>query len=384
MSTANLLALGLLPLIFFMPFPIFATEDTVPNSAVEMLKGTADSRFKRATEPIIFQFPKDHGVHPEYKTEWWYYTGNLSADDGKQYGYQLTFFRSALAPDTVSTEPLAERSTLAANQMYMAHFAVSDIERKKFQSFERYSRSAAGLAGAMGKPQYQVWLEDWSATEQPDGTVHLKATDNQLNPTLSMDLKLRQTVPPILHGNQGLSQKGPELGNANHYYSLVGLESTGTVKISGQSVEVKGVSWMDHEFGTSALSDGIVGWDWFSIQLENGTILMLARLRYQDGSDWPSFEGTLAEIGQTPVKIQRADFNIKEIASWKSPKSGSIYPSGWIIQLDRFGLILKIQPLLKDQELNGNFTYWEGAVQVKGTFRHQTTSGAGYVELTGY
>ena len=141
---------------------------------------------------------------------------------------------------------------------------------------------------------------------------------------------------------------------------------------------------MDHEFGTSALSDGIVGWDWFSIQLENGTILMLARLRYQDGSDWPSFEGTLAEIGQTPVKIQRADFNIKETASWKSPKSGSIYPSGWIIQLDRFGLILKIQPLLKDQELNGNFTYWEGAVQVKGTFRHQTTSGAGYVELTGY
>ena len=141
---------------------------------------------------------------------------------------------------------------------------------------------------------------------------------------------------------------------------------------------------MDHEFGTSALSDGIVGWDWFSIQLENGTILMLARLRYQDGSDWPSFEGTLAEIGQTPVKIQRADFNIKETASWKSPKSGSIYPSGWIIQLDRFGLVLKIQPLLKDQELNGNFTYWEGAVQAEGTFRHQTTFGVGYVELTGY
>ena len=384
MSTANLFALSLLLLIFSLPRLIFAAEYTIPSSAVEMLRGTADPKFKRATDPITFQFPKDHGAHPEYKTEWWYYTGNLSADDGKRYGYQLTFFRSALAPDTVSTEPLVERSTLAANQMYMAHFAVSDIERKKFRSFERYSRGTAGLAGAMGEPQYQVWLEDWSATEQSDGTVRLKATDNQLNPTLSMNLKLRQTVPPILHGNRGLSQKGPELGNANYYYSLVGLQSAGTVQISQQSIEVKGVSWMDHEFGTSALSEGIVGWDWFSIQLENGTILMLARLRYQDGSDWSSFEGTLAEIGQTPVKIQRADFNIKETASWKSPKSGSIYPSGWIIQLDRFGLILKIKPLLKDQELNGNFTYWEGAVQVEGTFRHQITSGVGYVELTGY
>ena len=186
-----------------------------------MLRGTADPKFKRATEPITFQFPKDHGAHPEYKTEWWYYTGNLSADDGKQYGYQITFFRSALAPDTVSTEPLVERSTLAANQMYMAHFAVSDIERKKFRSFERYSRGTAGLAGAMGEPQYQVWLEDWSATEQSDGTVRLKATDNQLNPTLSMNLKLCQTVPPILHGNRGLSQKGPGLGNANYYQSLI-------------------------------------------------------------------------------------------------------------------------------------------------------------------
>ena len=381
---ADLFALSLLLLIFSLTFLIVAIGHTVPNSAVEMLKGPADPKFKQATEPIIFRFPKDHGAHPEYKTEWWYYTGNLSASDGKQYGYQLTFFRSALTTDDVSTEPPVERSTLASNQMYMAHFAVSDIERKKFRSFERYSRGAAGLAGATGKPHYQVWLEDWSATEQPDGTVRLKVADNQLNPTLSMDLKLRQTVPPILHGNRGLSQKGSELGNANHYYSLVGLQSTGTVKISRQSVEVKGVSWMDHEFGTSALSDGIVGWDWFSIQLENGTILMLARLRYQDGSDWPSFEGTLAEIGQTPVKIQRADFNIKETASWKSPKTGSIYPSGWIIQLDRFGLMLKILPLLKDQELNGNFTYWEGAVRVEGTFRHQTTSGVGYVELTGY
>lgn len=360
---------------------VYASDHRTQRSIVGMLSGRADPRFKRATQPMDFQFPRDHAAHPDYKTEWWYYTGNLKSYDGRGYGYQLTFFRNSLAPD------MSNRSSeFASNQVYMAHFAVTDVSRKQYKSFERYSRgSLIGLAGAKAEhSNYAVWLEDWSATQKADKTIRLFAINDATDPIIAIDLTLTQTRKPVFHGNNGLSQKGPEVGNANYYYSLVGLESIGIIQINKERINVTGISWMDHEFGTSSLSEGVIGWDWFSIQLDNDVALMLARLRYRDGTDWQDFQGSLIQSDQPTVKINRSDFTVQQTSSWKSPKSGNIYPSGWIVKLDRFQMNIQIEPMIKDQEFEGSFEYWEGAVKVKGTFKEQLVRGVGYVELTGY
>ena len=357
-----------------------ASDYGAQGDIVGMLSGKADPKFKRATQPMDFQFPRDHAAHPDYKTEWWYYTGNLQSPDGRGYGYQLTFFRNSLAPDVSSRS-----SEFASNQVYMAHFAVTDVSRKEYKSFERYSRGSIGLAGAkVEHSNYSVWLEDWSATQKTDKTIRLFAVNDAADPIIAIDLILTQTCKPVFHGNDGLSQKGPEVGNANHYYSLIGLESIGTVQINKERINVTGTSWMDHEFGTSSLSEGIVGWDWFSIQLDNDVALMLARLRFQDGTDWQGFQGSLIQPNQPTEKVSRSDFIVQQTSRWKSPKSGNIYPSGWVIKLDRFQMNIQVEPMMKDQEFEGNFKYWEGAVRVKGTFKGKLVEGAGYVELTGY
>ena len=335
---------------------VYASDHRTQRSIVGMLSGRADPRFKRATQPMDFQFPRDHAAHPDYKTEWWYYTGNLKSYDGRGYGYQLTFFRNSLAPD------MSNRSSeFASNQVYMAHFAVTDVSRQEYKSFERYSRGSIGLAGAkVEHSNYSVWLEDWSATQKTDKTIRLFAVNDATDPIIAIDLILTQTCKPVFHGNDGLSQKGPEVGNANHYYSLIGLESIGTVQINKEHINVTGTSWMDHEFGTSSLSEGIVGWDWFSIQLDNDVALMLARLRFQDGTDWQGFQGSLIQPNQPTEKVSRSDFIVQQTSRWKSPKSGNIYPSGWVLKLDRFQMNIQVEPMMKDQEFEGNFKYWEG------------------------
>ena len=373
------------PVLFFSFFlvcvsEVCASDYIAQRSIVGMLSGKADPRFKRATQPMDFQFPRDHAAHPDYKTEWWYYTGNLQSSDGQGYGYQLTFFRNSLAPNVSSRS-----SKFASNQVYMAHFAVTDVSRKEYKSFERYSRGSIGLAGTkVEHSNYSVWLEDWSATQKTDKTIRLFAVDDATNPIIAIDLILTQTRKPVFHGNGGLSQKGPEVGNANHYYSLIGLESIGTIQINKERINVAGTSWMDHEFGTSSLSKGIVGWDWFSIQLDNDVALMLARLRFQDGTDWQSFQGSLIQPDQPTEKVSRSDFIVQQTSRWKSPRSGNIYPSGWALKLDRLQMNIQVEPMIKDQEFGGSFKYWEGAVRVKGTFKGKLVEGAGYVELTGY
>jgi len=358
----------------------FTSSYRTQRNIVSLLSGKADPRFKRATKPMKFQFPRDHVAHLDYKTEWWYYTGNLQSYDGRNYGYQLTFFRNSLAP-----EFLSRSSEFASNQMYMAHFAVTDVAHKKYRSFERYSRGSIGLAGTkVDHPNYSIWLEDWSVTQKTDKTIDLFAVNDATDPIVVIDLTLTQTRNPVFHGNKGLSQKGPEVGNANHYYSLIGLESVGTIQINKEQINVTGTSWMDHEFGTSSLSEGIVGWDWFSIQLDNDVAIMLARLRFQDGTDWKGFQGSLIQPDQPTEKISRSDFVVQQTSRWKSPKSGNIYPSGWVIRLERFRIDIQVEPMVKDQEFQGSFKYWEGAVRVKGTFKEELVRGTGYVELTGY
>jgi predicted secreted hydrolase len=351
----------------------------VSANVVASLSGPADEAFARAYEPIDFVFPRDHGAHPEYRTEWWYYTGNLTDSAGNQYGYQLTFFRSALTPD------LPERtSDLATNQIYMAHFAVTNGAANDHQSFERFSRGAGGLAGATGEPAYAVWLEDWAVRTIEPGVTRLQASAPGEGGVVALDLTLRETQPPVLHGKQGLSQKGPEAGNASYYYSLVQIETTGTVTSQGETVEVTGLSWMDHEFGTSALSANAVGWDWFSMQLDNGAVLMLAQVRTADGGVMPQFEGTYVAADGKPETITAADLTLTASAQWTSPRTQITYPSGWQMAIARLNIALTVEPLIGDQEMEVSFVYWEGAVTIEGTIADQPVQGVGYVELTGY
>ena len=354
------------------------------SSVSDTLSSKADEKFARALEPMTLQFPRDHGAHPEYQIEWWYYTGNLHTDDGKAFGYQLTFFRFALTPQ------MPERTShFATNQVYMGHFAITDAANNEYFCFERRSRGAGGLAGATGDPIYKVWLEDWSATETEPGVMrlHVASTSDHIEaePQIGLSLDLRQTRPPILHGDRGLSQKGPESGNATYYYSLVGLETAGEITTNGKTVAVSGISWMDHEFGTSFLGEGFVGWDWFSLQLEDSTTLMLYCLRRSDQScDPQTFEGTFVYPDGRQLRIGTKDFTLTPTRQWTSSESGVTYPSGWQITFPELKMTLQVEPFIPNQEFRASFTYWEGAVRVHGQINGAAVAGQGYVELTGY
>ncbi len=356
-----------------------AQSPALAASVVEAMRAPDNSGFARAREPIEFQFPLDHGAHPDYRTEWWYYTGNLQSEAGDEYGYQFTIFRNALTPAEVD-----RASTLASNQVYMAHFAVSDGRAGEHSSFERFSRGAGGLAGAQGDPRFSVWLEDWSAREIAPGVVQILAQAQNEDGPVAIDLTLRESRPPILQGEKGLHQKGPEPGNASYYYSLPGLQTTGTITTPTGAVAATGLSWMDHEFGTSALSGDALGWDWFSLQLDNGAALMLYEIRTPDGAPGIPVTGALAWPDGTQIPITEDDFTIMPGRTWTSPHTGFTYPVGWTIEIPGQQMRLEVTPLLEDQEMLLSFVYWEGAVQAEGTMQGKPVTGRGFVELTGY
>ncbi|MXX26610.1 MAG: carotenoid 1,2-hydratase [Caldilineaceae bacterium SB0668_bin_21] len=354
--------------------PSLASADVV-----DVLSRPVDDSFARALEPLDFRFPRDHGPHNDYATEWWYYTGNLTGEDGGEYGFQLTFFRSALAPGE-SSRP----SDFAAQQIYMAHFAVTNGPAGRHVSFDRFSRGAGGVAGATGSPRYEVWLDDWQAQEAGPGRFRLQAAAEADNGPVSIDLTLTETRPPLLHGEAGYSRKGPETGNANHYYSLVRMETSGTIVFSGDRIAVTGLSWMDHEFGTSALSGDAVGWDWFAVTLDNEVVLMFAEIRTKSGRSQDVFEGTLSFPDGRQLPIQPDDFTLTPTGQWTSPDSGTVYPSGWRVTFPAHEIELTIDPLIDDQEMDVAFSYYEGATIVRGTMNGEPVAGRGYVELTGY
>ncbi len=347
--------------------------------------------FVRAFSPRRWQFPADFGPHPEYRTEWWYYTGNLEGDDGRPFGYQLTFFRQALAPDGSATsqapaapaEPGATATSAGSPwrtpQVFSAHFTVSDIAAGAFLEEERFARGALGLAGAEADP-YAVWLNDWRiSTEGPDRVRLQAGTD-----AMAIDLSLTQSRPPVLQGQDGLSRKGPEAGNASHYYSLVQQPSEGTITVAGRTYAVRGVSWKDHEFSTSVLSPGTVGWDWFSAQFEDGSALMLYGLRREDGGKEP-FSGGRWIAGDEAVELGADDYVLTVKRTWRSPHSGATYPAAWTLTIPRLELELAITPQMADQELTtASATYWEGALRYGGHRGERPLRGRGYGELTGY
>ena len=333
------------------------------------LSGEAYLDFARALEVREFKFPEDSGPHPEFQTEWWYYTGNLEDQTGRRFGYQLTFFRRALSPDSPDRE-----SAWASNQVYFAHFTVSDIENKKFYSAERWHRAALGLAGAQAEP-HKVWIGDWSSGA--DGNeFYLKAGDGEF----SIDLNLTPAKPVVLQGDQGLSQKGPEPGNASYYYAMTRLKTDGVVKLSGQQFRVNGLSWLDREWSTSVLGEDLSGWDWFSLQLDGGRDVMLYQLRGKDGSIGEHSAGAVIGADGKKTNLAASDFEVEVLDRWKSPETGAVYPSKWQVSIPSHGIKLTVIPYQNNQELNLSFVYWEGAVRAVG----DGLSGSGYVELTGY
>jgi predicted secreted hydrolase len=340
-------------------------------SVSEAMQASGTEGFARAEEPRPFVFPQDHGPHPEYAVEWWYYTGNLAGEDGRRFGFQLTFFRFAIAP----TAP-ARASSWAASNIYIAHFAFTDVAAGRFYAFERFSRGAAGLAGAESEP-FHVWLEDWRAEGQrPAGTpMRLRAAQDDI----ALDLTLEQGKPPVLQGEQGLSQKSAERGNASYYYSLTRMPASGSVRIGDNEHRLSGLAWMDREWSTSALGPDQVGWDWFALHLDDGRDLMFYQLRLRDGGSDPFSKGVLVAPDGTSRRLTRDEVRLEPQGTWTSPRTGGAYPAGWRLAVPAEGIDLTITPLLADQELPTTVVYWEGAVSISGS-----QQGYGYLEMTGY
>ncbi|MBI2369354.1 MAG: carotenoid 1,2-hydratase [Deltaproteobacteria bacterium] len=364
--------------------------------------------FRRALPGYQFSFPRDHYAHPEFKTEWWYYTGHLATAKGERYGYQLTFFRVGVADEApggagaaegrkgaeASSPPRGERaigqkgggkgpaSRWAIRQLYFAHLAVTDVGRRAFHHAERLSRGALGEAGASTEA-LRVWLGGWEV--RGEGEVHhLVADDGQIG----LDLRLTPRKPPVVHGINGVSQKGEGEGFASHYYSLTRLQATGALTVGGRRLAVTGSSWMDHEFGSSQLKESQVGWDWFGLQLTGDTELMLYRIRRQDGTPDPHSSGTLIHPDGRTEHLPLQAVKVEVLGRWRSPRSGAVYPMGWRLSLPGHQGELTVTPLVQDQELetpkSTRVTYWEGAVTVSGRLGGRTVTGTGYVELVGY
>ena len=352
-------------------------RDATPQVTAQLVAPAADaSGYARVVGPQPLTFPADHGPHPDYQTEWWYYTGNLETADGRQFGYQLTFFRRALAPPAERVERASE---WAADQAYMAHLALTDVSGGEHRAFQRYARGAAGLAGAAGDP-FRVWLEDWEVEAVGPDQYRLRAAQE----SLALDLLLVDEKGPIFHGDAGYSQKGPDPGNASIYFSQTRLASSGAVTIDDATFEVEGASWMDHEFSTSALAADQVGWDWFALQLDDGSELMVFQIRKSDGRIDPFSSGTLVAPDGSTQNLRRDDYTITPVDAWRSPHTGAEYPAGWEIAVPSAGLSLEVEPLLADQEMNVSYTYWEGAVRIEGDRNGAPVTGMGYVEMTGY
>ncbi len=332
--------------------------------------------FARVLEPRAFRFPQDHGPHPDFQTEWWYYIGNLQDAAGERFGFQLTFFRRALRPGSLNRP-----SGLAASQIYFAHFALTDVARQEHSSFERFSRGAGGLAGARGDP-FSVWLEDWSveALDALGERVRLRAQEGDF----SLDLVLQAGKPLVAHGEAGLSRKSEEPGNASYYLSFTRMDAAGSLLVEGEKVEVTGQAWFDHEWSTSALGEQAVGWDWFGLQLDDGREIMLARIRRADGSLEPVSGGTLVEQDGSLIALSLDDVMFTPLGTWTSLRSGATYPLRWRVEIPAYGVDLTVEPLLEDQEMEVSVVYWEGAVEVKGESAGLPVGGQGYIELTGY
>lgn len=331
--------------------------------------------FKSVTAPREFVFPDDHGPHPDYALEWWYFTGNLESPDGRHFGYELTFFRIGLTP-----EEFDRSSEWASNQMYTAHFALTDVENDRFYSSERYGRDALGLVGAVGSP-FRVWLEDWSATSTSGSTLPIRLIAREDG--VEIDLLLNSKKGVVLNGEDGFSRKGNNTGEASYYYSMTRMPTEGIIAIDEQTHTVRGMSWLDREWSSSQLSEEHVGWDWFALQLSDGRDIMYGVLRPRDEMASGFQLGTVVEEDGSHRSIESGEVLLDVLDEWQSPRGGT-YPARWRLRMPAEGIDIEIAPYISDQELDAIVRYWEGAVRIEGTSAGQSITGNGYVELTGY
>ena len=337
--------------------------------------------YRLALPGYEYQFPRDHGAHPEFQTEWWYYTGNVTADDGRELGYELTVFRTRLAP---ADDPRAE-SPLFPAQIHAAHLAISDITGRRHDSWEALGREALGQARSSSE-RLDVAVRDWSIEMVDDETeaMRLRAAAGEA----ALDLLLVPAKPRVIHGENGAHAKGPAHGQASHYTSFTRLDTTGTITWEGTMRDVRGLSWMDHEFGSGWLAGEDAGWDWFALQLDSGDDLMVYDIRRHDGSVSPLSTGTHVGPDGTAAPLPKSDVEITALSMWKSPDSGATYPVSWNIRIPREHAELRVEARFPEQEMitrgSTGTVYWEGAVRISGTWHGEPTNGVGYVELVGY
>jgi predicted secreted hydrolase len=336
----------------------------------------ATAQYRDALPGYRYKFPHDHFNHPDFQTEWWYYTGNLKSADGHRFGFELTFFRQGVDRDSKTP------GTWEVRDLYFAHLALSDLDGGKFLHAERTNRAGPGIAG-VSEADGRIWNGNWQVAWRGDQQV-LHAIDERF----ALHFTLRSAKPPVIHGENGVSQKAEGAGRASHYTSLTRLNTQGEIELGGRKFPVAGTAWVDHEFFTHQLEADQVGWDWMSIQLHDNSELMLFCIRRKDGSIDPYSAGTFVDARGETTRLRRDEFSLEPGETWVSPATHAVYPVRWLISVPKLGIALESSTLLPSQELasSGGFVpaYWEGAVVLAGTKGGSSIGGVGYLEMTGY
>lgn len=323
-----------------------------------------------------YQFPRDHHLHENFKTEWWYFTGNLTSK-GRRFGYELTFFRQGIRPPD---ERHGTTSRFVLDDLKFAHFTITDPAGKRFRFQQKTSRGAFGEAG-FGNGARLAWIDDWRLTMDKNGAFDLAAD----TPRARLQLHLIPRKAPVIHGQNGISKKAETAGHASHYYSITRLTSVGELQLDGERFLVNGESWFDHEWATNQLAPNQAGWNWLSAQFDDGSELMLYEMRLTNGEIDPVSSGTFVRSDGSSVGLTNSDFAMKPTQFWRSKATGANYPIAWEIAVPREQLRFSIQPLLENQELVFTpLVYWEGAFDLSGTHGGKAIAGHGYLELTGY
>lgn len=338
----------------------------------------AHPQYQQALPGYRYQFPRDYFNHPEYRTEWWYYTGNLKTTDGHRFGFELTFFRQAVGPGKTTTPTAWE-----IGDIYLAHLTLSDLDGGRFYHSERINRAGPGLAG-VSESSAKIWNGNWQV-QWVDGTQRLQAIAD----SFSLRLQMTSTKPPVIHGKDGVSQKSAGFGHTSHYISFTRLQTAGILALGGKNYQLDGVSWMDHEFFTPEMDPNQAGWDWLSLQLDDNTELMLYRFRHRDGTVDPYSSGTYVDAAGNSRFLATTDFTIQPRGeNYTSPVTHASYPTQWQVAVPSLKLELAIRTPLPSQELvsqaSKRLTYWEGAIVIRGTRDGVPASGVGYLEMTGY
>ena len=339
--------------------------------------GCVAADWQIATPGWPYNFPGDHHAHDEFKTEWWYFTGNLTNDRGRRFGYELTFFRQGIRPPA---ERVGTTSRFIVDNLNFAHFTITDAAAKRFLFHQKVSRGSFGDAG-FGDGKRLTWIDSWDLRMNADGSFDLaaEATD------AAIQLHLVAQKSPVIHGSGGISRKAEGSGHASHYYSITRLETSGHVRSKTEIFAVSGASWFDHEWATNQLAPGQAGWNWISAQFEDGTDLMLYQMRLTNGIIDPISSGTFVRADGTSVSLTSADFQMTPESFWKSPGTKANYPIGWRVAVSKEQLEFRIEPVLANQEfVFGPLIYWEGAFDLIGTRAGEPIRGRGYLELTGY